>query len=599
MDEYYTEYLDQIKDAVVNQSSLGRLSTWMEQKTYLGGSKFSFKNHEFQIDIVDSRHNNVVVIKPSQVGLTECSIRLVLSFLAVESGTVALHLLPTLGEAQKATKSRFDPIIKGSPYLRSIVSAGSDSSSFKQIGDSQLFTGGTYGKSVISIPTDLLSIDECDFGNPENIATSESRLTHSRFLDEETGARGLKRKWSTPTAVGIGVDALFAKSNQKRRLVRCKHCGHWFWPQFLKHVVVSGWDKPFTEMTHIDAAILNERGVLPTAKLLCEKCFKPITRDNLRHEYREWVAEFPTRTYQEGFHVNPLDLPDYHTPESILRKLMDYGNNTNHFYNFVLGLAYSDASNSIIDELVAKYINMHPITPEEAESGAISGCIAGLDVGRTSWLLIGKPNYYNKTIDIVWAESIRLQGDEDDYLKMVVLNRLNQYGVVKLVCDAMPCTPTILSIQAGRPEGWVLPNFYVLRDKKLPLFQVVEKEHIINSNRTKTLNLTAKRANSGVFRWPTLEIMGVVRKHLQGMKRIDREVDGEEVSEWVKSGEDHFFHAANYLSMANDTIEQDYGEWNGYRSSRLNRQYRVIYQTNMDEVFVQVEKITPDDYRRK
>lgn len=41
------------------------------------------------------------------------------------------------------------------------------------------------------------------------------------------------------------------------------------------------------------------------------------------------------------------------------------------------------------------------------------------------------------------------------------------------------------------------------------------------------------------------------------------------------------------------------GEWNGYRSSRLSRQYRVIYQTNMDEVFVQVEKITPHDYRRK
>ena len=41
------------------------------------------------------------------------------------------------------------------------------------------------------------------------------------------------------------------------------------------------------------------------------------------------------------------------------------------------------------------------------------------------------------------------------------------------------------------------------------------------------------------------------------------------------------------------------GEWNGYRSSRLNKQYRVIYQTNIDEVFVQVEKITPHDYRRK
>lgn len=559
MEEFYEEYINQLKDSVASQSSLGRLSNWIEDKTYLGGSKFSFKNHEFQKEIVDSKHNNVVIIKPSQVGLTECSIRLVLSFLAVEVGTVALHLLPTAGEAMKAVKSRFDPIIKGSPYLRSIIHSGSDSSSFKQLGDSQLFTGGTYGKSVISIPTDLVSIDELDFADQENVATSLSRLTHSRFVDENTGARGLRRQWSTPTAVGIGVDALFTQSNQKRRLVRCKHCQHWFWPQFLKHVVVKGWDKPFTEMAHIDAAILNDKGLLSTAKLLCEKCFRPVTKENLRQDYREWVAEYPSRTYQEGFHVGPLDLPDYHTPESILRKLMDYRNNISHFNNFVLGLAYSDASNSIMDNLVAQYINVRPITPEEAEAGAVSGCVAGLDVGRTSWLLIGKPNYYNKTIDIIWAEAIRLQGDEDDDLKRTVLYRLKQYGVVKLVCDAQPYTPSILSIKAARPEGWVLPNFYVLRDKKLPLYQINEKDYTVNSNRTKTLNLMAKRANSGVFRWPMHAITEVIRKHLQGTKRIDREENGEEISEWVKAGEDHFAHAANYLSMAYDMVEQDYG----------------------------------------
>lgn len=39
------------------------------------------------------------------------------------------------------------------------------------------------------------------------------------------------------------------------------------------------------------------------------------------------------------------------------------------------------------------------------------------------------------------------------------------------------------------------------------------------------------------------------------------------------------------------------GEWNGYRSSRLNKQYRVIYQVHADKVYVQVEKITPHDYR--
>jgi len=41
------------------------------------------------------------------------------------------------------------------------------------------------------------------------------------------------------------------------------------------------------------------------------------------------------------------------------------------------------------------------------------------------------------------------------------------------------------------------------------------------------------------------------------------------------------------------------GELNGYRSSRLNKQYRVIYQIIADEVYVQVEQVTPHDYRRK
>jgi addiction module RelE/StbE family toxin len=41
------------------------------------------------------------------------------------------------------------------------------------------------------------------------------------------------------------------------------------------------------------------------------------------------------------------------------------------------------------------------------------------------------------------------------------------------------------------------------------------------------------------------------------------------------------------------------GNWTGYRSSRLNLQYRVIYKVEKDRVLVQVEDVTPHDYRRK
>ena len=39
------------------------------------------------------------------------------------------------------------------------------------------------------------------------------------------------------------------------------------------------------------------------------------------------------------------------------------------------------------------------------------------------------------------------------------------------------------------------------------------------------------------------------------------------------------------------------GNWEGHRSSRLNLQYRVIYQIEQEQIFVKVMSVTPHDYR--
>ena len=41
------------------------------------------------------------------------------------------------------------------------------------------------------------------------------------------------------------------------------------------------------------------------------------------------------------------------------------------------------------------------------------------------------------------------------------------------------------------------------------------------------------------------------------------------------------------------------GEWNGFRSSRLNEQWRVIYSVEADVMTVQVVRVTPHDYRKR
>ncbi len=41
------------------------------------------------------------------------------------------------------------------------------------------------------------------------------------------------------------------------------------------------------------------------------------------------------------------------------------------------------------------------------------------------------------------------------------------------------------------------------------------------------------------------------------------------------------------------------GAWKGYRSSRLGKQYRVIYRIEKDQVLIQVVNVNAHDYRRK
>lgn len=554
MDDVAREFVNRLKDATERTSALGRLSFWLEKSTVLGGRPFSFTGHEFQREIVDETHPNMVVIKPSQVGLSECAARLMLAFVAVSPDTVGIYTLPTVQEALRFSKSRIDPVIRGSKYLSSAMVSGSDSASFKQIGSSQIFMAGTFGKALISIPTDILLCDEVDFSNPEVLVTAESRLSHSRIFNEQLEIRGIRRKFSTPTLPQVGVSDLFDKSDQRRRLVRCKHCGHWFWPNFLHHVVVPGYDQSMAEITYLDVQRLDEKGLIDKAQLLCPQCHKPISKSNLRPEYREWVAERPSVLHTRGYSVSPFDLPDYHSPASILRKKLEFKEEEGHFRNFTLGIPFADASNSILPGSVARNTTLAPVYPESAST---YGMIAGLDVGKTSWLVVGK--MVGDEVHVVWAEQIRISMNQEDQLFATVIERVKQFRIARLVVDALPYTDTMLRIQHKFALGQVVLCTYNLNDRKVALYNYQEEHGQIEANRTKTLDTLVKRINTGQYKFARFPDNSLMEEHLQGMKRVDRSNDmGEVESAWMKAGPDHYFHALNYMNLASMMLA---GQW--------------------------------------
>lgn len=552
------EYLSRLKDAIERTSALGRVSFWLEKNTTIAGRPFSFVGHEFQREIVDETHPNTAVIKPSQVGLSECAARLMLGFVAISPDTVGIYTLPTVNEALRFSKSRIDPVIRSSKYLSSIIIGGSDSSSFKQLGTSQIFMAGTFGKALISIPTDFLVNDEVDFSNPEVLVTAESRLSHSRIYNEELELRGIRRKFSTPTLPQLGISALYDKSDQRKRLVRCKHCGHWFHPNFLFNVVIPGHDGDMAEITYLEVQDLDDRGLLAKAQLLCEKCHGVITKENLRPDYREWVAEFPHVRHTRGYAVSPFDLPDYHTPTSILRKKLEFKEEEGHFRNFTLGLSYADASNSVLPGVISENTELSPSYPDSTDA---YGTVMGLDVGKTSWLTVGKP--FGDKLHIIWAEQIKIGINQDDELYTKVLLRMRQFRCVKLVCDAMPYTDTMLRIQRAFAPGQVLLCTYTLTDVRAAISRVRESDYTLETNRTKSLDVLVKRLNTNKLKFAHLADSKLMESHLQGMKRVDRfNSKNELVSEWLKTGPDHYFHSLNYLNLASRMVESGWAnEW--------------------------------------
>ena len=553
------QFFDRIRDSRESTTgSLGRLSYWLEKHTTLAGRPFSFTDHEFQRDICDDTAHTMVVIKPSQCGLSELTARMTLGFLATNPAVTAIYGLQTVFFSSRFFKSRIDPIIRESDTLSALILPASDSASFKQFTNgSQLHGAGfSAGIAVISVPSSAVIADETDFCDPQSIATAESRLSHSPFVDLETGVRGIRRFFSTPTVPDYGVAGLYSKSSQRKRLVKCKHCAEWFWPSLLEQCVIDGWDKRMEELTAIDAQQLDDKGLLSSARLLCPHCHGVVSRDNLGPDYREWVAEKPEVKRLSGWQVSPFDLPAYHTPESLIRKLIETGDHAiHHWYNFALGLPYANSLNSVSGEAIAQNTVVQPFSPEQAKSGGIAGCVAGVDIGKISWITIGK--IIDGQLHIVWMEQIRLRSDDGSDLEGRVLELMKIYRVSLCVMDAMPYTDTILRIIGQYPM--VRAAEYSIRDKTLPMIMAKEDDDTIRLNRSKTLSYLVKRINSGQIKFPKMDETRLMTAHLKALRQIERTKDnGETVQEWINTGPDHYGHSLNYCNAAAQSLIDSY-----------------------------------------
>lgn len=539
MDAVSQAFLDRLTAAASQRRDLRGISQWIIANTRdprNSAKPWSFKDHEFQIGILDDEATRVIVRKCSQVGVSEMTVRLLLAMLAIFTSSTAIYTLPTTSFARKFSKSRIDTVIKASSELKALMPSGSDSSELKQLGNSFLYVSGSFGQgAAISIPADILINDEVDFSNQKALTTFSSRLGHA-----EGG--GIRREFSTPTVEGYGVSKSYSISSQARYMVKHDRCGQWVAPDWFDDVVIPGFDDAIMEFEALDYQVSKYK--VEQAHLLCPHCRHEITQANLCDaSKRQWVHTYPDRVVH-GYQVMPYDVPVYNPIPKTLSYIEEYERKAD-WVNFKVGLPFEDAESSFLKERIDQATRLITLLPVP---GAAYGAVMGVDIGKTSWVTLGLP--IDGKLHVVYKERIRQGGDNELTDRLQTL--MDYFGVVKCVIDAAPDFSTALTMIEKNYEGRVFGCYYVRSTgTKMTNVIVDEAELVLKVDRTGTFDTLAKFVNGGAILFSKDVEQETVSKHLQAVKRVSQTNNqGELIHSWVSTDDDHYAHSLNYLVMA-------------------------------------------------
>ncbi len=539
---------DRLRMRLNREEGLKNLSQVVLDHAYVEGKPFSFKDHEYQIEIMNDTRQRIGVRKCSQVGLSELMIQKTLAVMTVMPNIRIIFTLPTKEMAVEFSKDRFDGAIVASDHYTAMVKAGDNSAGYKKIGDSSLYIRGTFGaKAAISIPAEMLMSDELDFSNEAVIGKLNSRIRHAQTEDEH-GNRGYRYRFSTPTVHGFGIDLDFNAGDQRYYMCRCEHCETWVLPDFATDLIVPGFDD---KMINFGREHLHDPKIdISKSWMKCPSCTKDLWSSLVQPSRRAWVAKRPD-VWDHSYQVAPWDVPKYNTPPAIMKQVADYPLKSD-FYNFVIGLPHSDNENTFNTEqthkdrfcTVALWIFMNCVV--------LAPTVGGMDVGKTLHLTV--KTKVSGGWHVIWMEKIRNTPDDPATLKIV--ERYDFYRMQKLCIDAGPDISLVNALVVAR-EG-IKAVVYVQMNRSVIPVEEKTCGTVINADRTKTLKLLLEAHNSGNMWYPYDDkLKEDLYKHLKTTKKIrEKNSNDEWVERFVKSDDnDHWVHSLNYANIAGLVVD--------------------------------------------
>lgn len=452
-----------------------------------------FYKHRFLIQPMDDMAPDIVVKKSAQIGFSVLAI-LKSMWLAKERGLNTIYVLPTQDIVKSFVNPKVDPLIASNASIESIIRK--DSVTLKQIGNRFIhYKGSSSQREAISTSADLLIIDEYDRCMDMGVLnTYDSRLQASDY--------GWRWRFSNPSAVGFGVDALYQDSNQYHWFVKCHHCGHNWYMNFAKE----------GKCHYVDV----DRQIYA-----CGNCDKEIS--DADRQNGDWVAKYPNRE-RHGYWFSQLMAPWVSAKRIIEQK---NESSPEFFYNFVLGLAYTPS-----DLIVNRETILRACSPSIIPK---TGVAIGVDQNANEQI------YVCMTAQGVFDYGKVTSWEQIEHLKLM-------YNAT-VVCDPAPY-PTSPKIMADRYSDW-----YICYFKEMNNLDVIQwKGSVVYADRTKLLDTVATEIATAklLFRQHPYELEAYIADWQNIYRTTVEQADGRIKSTWLKkeNKESDYSFATAYARIA-------------------------------------------------
>lgn len=516
----------------LHRKSITTCSSWAEAYRMMpskgGATHWSFDQFPWTRDMHNSSDELCVGQKAAQMGFTEMCLNKCFYSIDIEGQSV-LYVLPTEGNANNFSSSRFDPALELSPHLQQLFSDVKNKG-HKRAGGCNLFVRGSKSKSGLkSDPVGRMFFDEVDEMDQNNITLAFERMS----------GQVARQAWmiSTPTIDGKGINAFFQDSTQEHFFFKCPCCSK------LTELV-------FPECLVITAEDPNDKALLDT-HIICKECKGTIPHADKSQILKSgiWVPSHSDRLTR-GFHVNQLyscRLDPWKIAQLWL-KAQTNQTDEQEFYNSKMGLTHAVEGAQLSEKQILSRKGGY--TSQDC-SPPNSFVTMGVDVGK--WIHYEIDQYIFKkqglTNDINLLADCRVlkAGKVEHFEELDAL--MHRYRVASCVIDHQPETRMAMNF-ANRFDGRIHLCIYGNGASGKTVRMHAEEEHRVTVDRTSWLDMSLGRFRAETIKLP-IDISQEYIDHLRAPVRVyKRDQNGNPYGVYENTRDDHYAHARNYAEIA-------------------------------------------------